>query len=216
MARLAGRAPAKRDIEQASSKPNLEGGKYTGALEKKGLDKLSAQELERWNRADGLLRHAPRKAEQVMPTMLGNILRTAERRPRDRFGLEVVFVWPRLWMLMPEQARKDVGEARESLNAGVRLVFWGLLFALWSFVAWWALIPGLLVAFLAYHWSLNQAETYGDLLEASFDLYRFDLYKALHFPFPKNSQQEKKTGEAITQYLHRGFSRDPVFFKHSP
>jgi len=184
------------------------------ALQRKGLDAWDAEALTRWNRADALLRHAPRDAGQVMPTALGNILRAAERRPRARFGLEVVDVWPRLWMLLPERARKDVGEAREGLNTGVRLVFWGLLFVLWSLVAWWAVIPGLLVALLAYRWTLTQAKIYGDLLEASFDLHRFDLYKALHWPLPQNTLDEKEAGERLTFYLHRGYLEPPVEFGH--
>ena len=179
----------------------------------KGLDALSAEELEQFIRADARLRNAPPKKRQRMPTRLGNALRAAERRPRDRYGLEPIYVWPRLWLLLPEQAREDVANARESLNSNVRLALWGLLFMSWSVVAWWAFILGLGVAIMAYHWALDRAKTYGDLLEASFDLYRFDLYRALHWPLPANSATEKSHGEHLTQYLYRGYASDPIFFE---
>lgn len=183
-------------------------------LQEKGLDMLTSSELEQLVRADSKLHYTPPKASQRMPTQLGNILRSAERRPRDRYGLEIVYVWPRLWLLLPDQVRKDVANARTSLNANVRLIFWGLLFILWSVVAWWAFIPGIVTAILAYHWALDRGKTYGDLLESSFDLYRFELYRVLHWPLPKISDQEKTHGERLTQYLYRGYTDAPICFKH--
>ena len=183
------------------------------SLTGKAPEELTFYELVRLNKAEDRIGYAPRQPHQLMPTRLGNILRASERRPRARYGLETVYVWPRLWLLLPEQAREDVANAREALNSSVRLVAWGLLFILWSWVAWWAFIPGLLVAVVAYHWAMNQAKTYGDLLVACFDLYRFDLYRALHWPLPANSATEKSHGERLTQYLYRGYASDPIFFE---
>ncbi len=183
------------------------------SLEGKTPEELTFDQSARLNKAEERIRYAPRQPHQLMPTRLGNILRASERRPRARYGLETVYVWPRLWLLLPEQAREDVANAREALNSSVRLVAWGLLFILWSWVAWWAFIPGLLVAVVAYQWALSQAKTYGDLLVACFDLYRFDLYRALHWPLPANSATEKSHGERLTQYLYRGYASDPVFFE---
>lgn len=183
-------------------------------LLQKGLPNLTADEEDAFVRADSRLRHAPHNGKQRMPTTLGNILRASERRPRDRYGLETLVCWPRLWVLLPEQAREDVSATRAGLDAAIRVFIWGLLFALWTGVAWWAAPIGVFVALYAYRWSLTQAETYGDLLEAAFDLYRFALYEALRWPLPKDSSDEKIEGERLSQYLHRGFTQRSVFFKH--
>ncbi|HIP96620.1 MAG TPA: hypothetical protein EYH32_05320, partial [Anaerolineae bacterium] len=180
------------------------------ALQEQGLDRLSAEELERLAATDRQLRKAPLQPEQRMPTRLGNVLRAAERRPRDRYGLETVAVWPRLWLILPEQARLDVGKARMGLQDAVRLVTWSLLFVLWGVVAWWAFIPGLLIAYFGYRTAVARAETYGELLESCFDLYRFDLYHALHWPRPSSTAEERAAGERLSAYLYRGFQEPAV------
>lgn len=180
-----------------------------------GLDTLSAADEDAFVKADLRVRNAPLKRGQRMPTGLGNVLRAAERRPRDRYGLESIYVWPRLWLLMPEQTREDVGAARGGLNLAVRVFTWGAFFVLWGVVAWWAAIVGILVAVYAYNWTLIQARTYGDLFEAAFDLHRFLLYDALGWPRPKSSIHEKLDGERLSKYLHRGFTGGPVFYRPS-
>jgi hypothetical protein len=57
---------------------------------------------------------------------------------------------------------------------------------------------------LTYRWMLRAASVYGDLLEASFDLHRFKLYEALHWPLPKNPAEELPLGNALTAYLWHG------------
>jgi hypothetical protein len=146
-------------------------------------------------RLEQSLRRVPVQPQQLMPTQLGNTLRAAELRPNLKYGLDAIVCWPHLWLLLPEQARADLNGARQTLNTGARVWLWSLLFALvWSpfgLLRWlgnspwpavelsiWALWPavlGLLSAWFAYGWMLEAAGSYGDLIEAAFDLYRNSL-----------------------------------------
>ena len=159
-------------------------------------------------------RWLPSNPDALMPTELGNILRASELRPEAKYGLNAVVCWPHLWMILPEHPRNDLQEARASLNTAARVWLWGMLFCGWTFVGlWtaWALlalpIGGLTMAF-SYRWALSAARDYGDLLDAAFDLYRDELYKALRWPLPENSEVEQEMGQRLTQYLWRG----PVHF----
>ncbi|MCG9884534.1 MAG: hypothetical protein MH825_02970 [Cyanobacteria bacterium] len=137
----------------------------------------------------------------LMPTRLGNILRAYERKSFEKYGLDAIVCWPRLWCLLPDTARNDISTARAELNAAVRLFIWSLLFWVWIPWSGWALPIGAVSAWTAYRWAIAAAQTYGILIETAFDLYRAQLYLALRLPLPLDSAQEWEKGYALTQYL---------------
>jgi hypothetical protein len=69
-----------------------------------------------------------------MPTRLGNLLRAAERKPLEKYGLDAIICWSRLWMLLPDAVKKDLQESRADLNNAARVWLWSLLFCGWTFV----------------------------------------------------------------------------------
>ncbi|MGG6294925.1 hypothetical protein ACQ4M4_10905 [Leptolyngbya sp. AN02str] len=143
----------------------------------------------------------------LMPTRMGNILRTAERRPLEKYGLDAIICWSRLWLLLPEAAKKDLQDARADLNNAARLWLWSILFLIWAALgAWWAVPLGILSALFSYYtWAIAAATTYGDLIEASFDLHRQLLYQALGWKKPDDPKEERRVGQQLTDYLWRGF-----------
>jgi hypothetical protein len=143
----------------------------------------------------------------LMPTRLGNILRAAERRPLEKYGLDAIICWSRLWLLLPEAAKKDLQDARTDLNNAARLWLWSILFLVWAvFGSWWAIPLGILSTLFAYYtWAIAAATTYGDLIEASFDLHRQLLYQALGWQKPDDPNEERRVGQQLTEYLWRGF-----------
>jgi hypothetical protein len=158
-------------------------------------------------RIEAALHRMPDDSQRQMPTRLGDILRAAEDRPRQRYGLDPIICWPRLWLLLPDGARTDLGSARESLNQAGRAWLWGVLFISFSFWAWWAAPVGIAVAIVVYYgWMLSAADTYGALLEAAFDVHRTKLYEELRWPLPNKPACEPAQGEALTKYLWRGLA----------
>ncbi len=99
-----------------------------------------------------------------------------------------------------------------TLNTGARIWLWSLLFIFWTPLAWWAVLAGILSAYLAYRWMLNAATIYGDLLESAFDLYRSELYKSLRWPLPTSPQEERQLGEQLTAYLWKRPGIPPLKF----
>ena len=158
----------------------------------------------------------PAKADDLLPTALGNILRARERTPERRYGIDAIVCWPRLWSLLSENVRDDLSAARSSLDRLVELWFWGLLFLFWAFWTPWVIIIGLLWMTLTYGMVLQAAMAYGDLLEAAFDLHRMKLYDALGWPKPKNSDDEKVFGKQLTEFLWRGTVSLSVAYRQDP
>lgn len=155
-------------------------------------------------RCDRALHQFPEQDDDLLPTRLGNILRAAERRPYHRYGLDAIVCWPRLWLLLPEAVKKDLQAAQTELNNAVRLVFWSLLFLIWSVWAWWAIPAGLIAACFAYGWAVDAASVYANLIEATFDLHRQLLYQALNLSLPNAPDEERRVGKQITKQLWRG------------
>jgi hypothetical protein len=177
----------------------------------------SAELLAAFARVDSARRRRPNIANRYMPTRIGNILRAAESWPVDKYGLDAVAVWPRLWLVLPEATRQQLASARTALDSAVAVSIWGLLFC--AFTAWspLALPVGLVVtAACITFWIPTRAELYGDLLEAAYDLYRADLYQQLRWPLPVNPEQEHSQGQQLTSYLWRGSDTAEPNFKPPP
>lgn len=146
----------------------------------------------------------PRGDREVMPTELGNILRAAETRPRDKYGLDVVVCWPRLWLVLPDAVTGELGGTRANLDTAVRTGLWGALFVIWAVCAWWAAPIGIVVVVLAYQSALRAAAVYGALIESAFDMYRMTLYEHAGWsPPPKGRAEEIERGKRLSRYFWR-------------
>lgn len=187
---------------------------WQGLQNKQGQPGFTATDREQLIAIDWKLRQFPVQRDRIMPTRLGNILKSAESQSGVKYGLDAIICWSRLWFVLPDGTKKELQEARADLNTAARVWLWGILFLIWAVWAWWAVPVGLFVAWFAYGWVLESATTYGDLLESAFDLYRLELYKALHFPLPQNPKEEQEMGQRLTEYLWRGGDRNHPDFIH--
>ena len=112
-----------------------------------------------------------------------------------RYEIDSVFWWPRLAAVMPEDFRARVvanltpvitclNLATMTLFSGV-VVGVGLGFAeglpCWGVVS---VVAALILARACYLTVSTWAGRYGQSLRTAFDLYRFDLLKQMHIPFP--------------------------------
>lgn len=177
------------------------------SLLKGDLSKLSPKELNKYSTVAELVRRSPGSSAFVMPTGLGNILRAAETWPRDKYGLDAIICWPRLWLTLDDEIRSEISKARTEIDEAVILFIWGLLLLVWSlvfldpFVALSVLIISAVICTFAYWWAKQRAKVFADLVEATFDLYRGRLYDALRFEKPEDPSKEPAVGQKLTTYL---------------
>jgi hypothetical protein len=173
----------------------------------------TADQLATFARLDQRRRRRPKTATRYLPTRIGNVLRAAETWPADKYGLDAVAIWPRLWLLLPDSARQELLAARTALDGVVAVAIWGLLFCIFAIWMPIAIPIGLVVATAAIRfWAPTRAEIFGDLLEAAYDLHRTTLYQQLRWPLPTDPKQEHTQGEQLSSYLWRGSDDpDPTF-----
>jgi len=180
-------------------------------LEKGNLSPVEKRELARLE-SNG--HYAPADLDDCLPTILGNVLQSAESTPRHRYGLDAVICWPRLWLLLSKEVQDAMNSARQSLDTLVELWAWGLLFLIWAF--WWpgAILIAIAWMIVAYILAVQSARKYADLLESAFDLYRWSLYESVRWDVPRKSgEDEIMAGRQLTEFLWRGTSEFPVRYK---
>jgi hypothetical protein len=160
----------------------------------------------------------PDEPEEVMPTRLGNIMKNAERYSYQRYDMDAVLLWPRLYAVLPDNFLKTIDEAKASLD--FMLVVSGLS-ALSAFITgvylliqgtWWLFLlcffGGLLVAWLAYKSALEAAITYGQLIKSAFDLYKGELWKQLGYQQSKSLAEERLSWRSLYELVYKGETSD--------
>jgi hypothetical protein len=175
------------------------------------------------SRIDTELAHRPRDPERSMPTRLGDILRTGEDYARERYGLDPIVLWPRLFPHLGESLREALGATQEQLDLALRLATLSLIYGVagsvgaalnraWP-VLWWTL-PALPIAWVLWRSAHQIAIGYTGLLRSGFDLHRFDVYDDLHWPKPATPENEREQGVELTLYLLDGIGAKDVVYTH--
>jgi hypothetical protein len=174
-------------------------------LTKKTYDNsLTISESREYAQLDKKVTPAPRMPEHRMPTRLGNILRGYEQRPYKKYGLDVIICWSRLWLVLPKEVQAELSANRQALDESIQLIVWSILFFIWIIWSWLAIPIAIVLMIVGYLFALKAADIYGQLIEATFDVHRGLLYKALNREIPKDPDKEKEAGLELTRYLWRG------------
>jgi hypothetical protein len=172
-------------------------------------------------------REFPAQPHEVLPTRLGNAIRSAESYARDkrRYGVDAVFFWPRLYPLLPDALRDSLAAARSSMEqmlfiallsgalAPVTLV---LAIAFQLPVAVWlpAVVGAPVLALLTYRSAVAAAVSYGELVRSAFDTHRLTLLTSLGYALPTSLDEERQLWQAIGQLLYRRDTDRPDLLKY--
>ena len=156
----------------------------------------------------------PTQPDEVMPTRLGNILKNAELYPRDRYNIDAVLIWPRLYPLLPPAFTTTITGLRGNLDFMLVISSLAALFALLSgpyllylkaspFVFLSCFGGGALVAYVAYSASLGSALLYAHQIKSAFDLYRNELLKQMRVAAPATRAAERAVWGQLCYFLYR-------------
>lgn len=161
-------------------------------------------QAQTWNK----LRWYP-EPTRMLPTRLGNTLRSIEDSAGQRYGFETVVVWSRLYPLLGDVLREQVHQARDDydtavrLTAGLGLISLGSAAMLLPAGGWWRLLPPVLgaLSIVSYRGACAGARYYGTVVFAAFDLHRFDLLRRLRVEMPSSPLDEMRVNQAISKFL---------------
>jgi hypothetical protein len=185
----------------------------------------SGPNTRRYQWAVGQLRMYPIDSSHLMPTKLGNALRAAEDQAGERYGLSTVVTLPRLYPQLSGPFAQVYMDLRNQLDIAVRFCATLLLATVICAVllrehGWWLALPAAtaLLSWMAYRASVRAGAAYGQGLYIAFDLFRFDLLQALHYPLPVDPVQEKRFNSALSKFFVSNYPLEqrlgPVAYEH--
>ncbi len=155
----------------------------------------------------------PGAEDLVLPTRLGNVLRSFEYYPVWQYDMDIIHFWPRLVAVIPSGYAATIDDARTSLVFLLHLSFLSAVLAVAVTAAGTCylppeplthvLLPAVGFALLScwlYNLSLGPARTWGQLVKGAVDLYRWDLLAKLgHEQKPRTRTAERALWSDITQ-----------------
>ena len=151
------------------------------------------------------------EAARLLPTRLGNVLRAAEDQAGQRYSLDTVIIWPRLYPHVTGPLAQALAETRNQLDANVRLSVVLLLATIVSAAMLltdgpWLLIPAAtaLLSWVAYQAAIRTALKYGKAIQVAFDAHRFDMLRGLHYPLPATLADELAFNKRLVKFLDEG------------
>jgi hypothetical protein len=168
---------------------------------------------ERAQTAETQLRQRFPNQDRLLPTALGNALRASEDRVGQRYGLQSVTIWPRLFHLLPERVRSGMDDEVTQLDVSVRLaVTWFLAGIVSSIVllrspadlyahpSWVSVVVAIFVlARLSYQSAIESAIAQGVDLEVAVDLYRARVIDAMRLYPTTSLEQERRVFRELTE-----------------
>jgi len=148
--------------------------------------------------------------EALSPTRLGNIILEGELHPETKYGMDIVFYWPRMRFVVPRDVWIEIDTTKALVDFLVYLSFALIVYTPVHIMAY--LVRGLpiqalmgmlvpLAAYLLYRVSWDGLRTYYDYVKAVFDFYREELQKRLTIKGKKEIEKEKEEWDKRWRYL---------------
>lgn len=185
-----------------------------------GLDEAPDASAERTAASRMLNAEFPAQEDNVLPTRFGNVIRSFETHPRQRYQLDGIAAWPRIVSLLSDSERSELEDATTDLafwlNGLLVVTIGGIaLFAerLWHPPGGFLATAGVELAVVAatvflatwmYRQSISAAHRWGLPVRAAFDMHRLEMYEKLGLRAPATQQEEHDNARAVGRLVAFG------------
>jgi uncharacterized repeat protein (TIGR01451 family) len=169
-------------------------------------------------------RQFPNRRALVLPTRLGNTIRSFEFYPDLQYGMDAIALWPRLIGVLDKEYAAAVDEAKGSFDfmlncavlsaaTSVMILVAGLLrpipLAIPGRSAGWLIEIAAFAALshLFYLVSVGRAAAWGEMVKGAFDLYRSALLRQLGYQqTPATRAEERELWDDVSRQILYGDS----------
>jgi len=166
---------------------------------------------DHWNDlARTLNNQYPDELDAVLPTRLGNVIRSFESYPWRQYKMRAIALWPRLAVLLDESYAGLIDDAKSSLDFMLNASLLCSVLAALTATAYLVFPAGLATArvlvplaaelavlcglsYFFYLAAIPRANAWGVMVKGAFDLFRGKLLESLGYRFQPGSLDEEKT-----------------------
>ncbi|MGW0818725.1 hypothetical protein ACWD00_36940 [Streptomyces viridiviolaceus] len=171
-----------------------------------GADGAVSIPARTWARIQALTEARDRIAIRAptRPTWYGDRMQAAADRVEAAYGADLAALWPRLWLILPEPAERQIRSAHDSFGAAARLGAWAVGYALLA--CWWW--PAALVAVGCAAASRSRARTalegLAALVEAAVDVHGRELAARVGLVAPDSAGLlARDTGDRMSEIFRK-------------
>jgi hypothetical protein len=175
------------------------------------INRRRMRRLRRAGLTRDLAEHYPPDTADLLPTAVGNAMRSAERRAGLPYGMDAVLMLPRLYPLASPTVSAVFEDLRNQLDVAARYCVVLGLMTISGFTALatdgsWLLLPLATGAmtWACYRATLRTALSYGKGLRVLFDLHHADLVLALGWRVPPDVQRLTALTQELQKWLVGG------------
>jgi alkylated DNA nucleotide flippase Atl1 len=138
------------------------------------------------------------------PTWMADRLRVVGQRVEGQYGIDLTTAWPRLWLVMPADARDELRTTNEAFTGSAVRLGWAALYVILGAFVWWpAAVAGAVLMVTGWRAARMATETLASLVESAVDVNVRTLARELGLEVP-SGQLTLATGRELTERMRKG------------
>ncbi|WP_299537585.1 hypothetical protein [uncultured Streptomyces sp.] len=142
--------------------------------------------------------------EPTRPTWYGDRMQATADRVEAAYGVDLAALWPRLWLILPEPAVRQIQSARSSFAAAARLAAWAAGYAVLGCWWWPAALIAVGCAAVARFRVRDALGALAELIEAAVDVHALELAARVGLSGPDaEGLLPRRTGDRMSEVFRK-------------
>ncbi|MES5821449.1 hypothetical protein [Streptomyces sp. RG80] len=137
------------------------------------------------------------------PTWYGDRVQAAADRVHAAYGVDLAALWPRLWLILPEPAVRQIQSAHDSFGAAARLAAWAVGYALLACWWWPAALVAVGCAAVARSRARDALDALAGLIEAAVDVHGRELAERIGLIGTDSAVLGREAGDRMSELFRK-------------
>ncbi|GHG99442.1 hypothetical protein [Streptomyces lanatus] len=137
------------------------------------------------------------------PTWYGDRVQATADRVDAAYGVDLAALWPRLWLILPEPAVRQIQSSHDSFTAAARLAAWAVAYALLACWWWPATLVAIGCATVARSRARDAMDALAGLIEAAVDVHVRELAERVGLTGADSAVPGHEVGDRMSELFRK-------------